>query len=535
MGYLFHHLLSDQAHQRPTHSAVAYKSVELSYADLWQQVQLCAQGFKQLDLSRHDRVAVFLPKQPETVISLFAASAAGGCFVPVNPVLKPPQVSHILQDCNARVLISNRSRAQQLLPELIHCHDLRCVVLTDADQLDSDQSLPFQVLPWHTLMQPCSATKQSYCMTDQDLAAILYTSGSTGRPKGVILSHRNLVVGAQSVAGYIGNHDQDRILALLPLSFDAGLSQITTAFASGACCVLLDYLLPNDVLKTVVAQRITGITAVPPLWHQIAGLKWTPDAATSIRYFANTGGHMNQALLQQLRDCFPEAKPFLMYGLTEAFRSTYLPPEDVVRKPGSIGKAIPNAEVLVLREDGSECQANEVGELVHRGPLVSQGYWNDPQRTAERFKPIPKVTEGEVFDELAVWSGDSVKRDDEGYLYFVGRRDEMIKTSGYRVSPSEIEEIAYGCAEVEDAVALGLAHPTLGQGILLLVSSSTGSQALQAELLQRCRSELPNFMVPQAIRIHAEPLPRNPNGKFDRTRLSTDYSNQFSPADGSDT
>ncbi|MFT5721554.1 MAG: acyl-CoA synthetase (AMP-forming)/AMP-acid ligase II [Motiliproteus sp.] len=267
----------------------------------------------------------------------------------------------------------------------------------------------------------------------------------------------------------------------------------------------------------------------------MANLSWTPEAAQSIRYFANTGGHMPQSLLDKLRGTFTRAQPFLMYGLTEAFRSTYLPPADVDRKPGSIGKAIPNAEVLVLRDDGSECLANEIGELVHRGPLVSLGYWNDRARTAERFKPLPPRASGLVFEELAVWSGDSARRDDEGYLYFVGRQDEMIKTSGYRVSPTEIEEIAYRSGEVEEAVALGIAHPTLGQAIVLLASNHSKDQSrvqaeLSASLLQHCRRELPSFMVPQAIISSDQPLPRNPNGKFDRKLLAERYGDHFRPA-----
>ncbi len=538
MRYLLHHLISTQADIRPDHQALVHKQTALSYASLWRQTQQLAAGLLSLDLCRQERVALYLPKQIEAVTSLFATSLAGGCLVPVNPVLKPPQVRHILSDCNARILITNRARAEQLLAELHHAHDLRWLILVDGGELQQPLPAACRLIDWNTLTTASNSSQFNLCpiaaMTDNDMAAILYTSGSTGKPKGVVLSHRNLMVGAESVAAYIGNHDQDRILALLPLSFDAGLSQVTTAFASGACCVLLDYLLPNDVLKQVLSHRITGITAVPPLWHQIINLQWTPAAAASIQYFANTGGHMPQSLLDRLRATFANAKPFLMYGLTEAFRSTYLPPEDIDRKPGSIGKAIPNAEVLILREDGSECLPNEVGELVHRGPLVSLGYWNDTQGTAARFRPVPQRVGGLAFDDRAVWSGDSAKRDDGGYLYFVGRRDEMIKTSGYRVSPSEIEEIAYNSGLVADAVALGIAHPTLGQAVLLLVNATdnltNNSYAeLTDTLLQHCRTDLPNFMVPLQVLAHAQPLPRNPNGKFDRRRLSQQYSGLFTP------
>jgi acyl-CoA ligase (AMP-forming) (exosortase A-associated) len=527
MHYLLHHLIETRANQAPEQPALSHKQEQLCYGELSTRVQQVAGGLRELGLQRHERVAIYLPKQLETVVSLFAATLAGGVFVPVNPVLKPLQVQHILNDCNVRILITCHARLQQLAPSLASLRDLKQVVLVD-DDLPSGP-VPCSVVAWHQLRDAPACTAPTGSVTDGDMAAILYTSGSTGKPKGVVLSHRNLMVGAQSVSGYLGNRRDDRILAVLPLSFDAGLSQITTAFEAGACCYLMDYLLPNDVRRQVARHRISGITAVPPLWNQIASLNWNEETASSVRYFANTGGHMPRSLLARLRTLFPCAQPFLMYGLTEAFRSTYLPPDQIDLKPGSIGKAIPNAEVLVLREDGTPCQPHEPGELVHRGPLVSQGYWNDPEKTRERFKPVPGQAEGLVFKELAVWSGDTVTRDEEGYLYFVGRRDDMIKTSGYRVSPNEVEEVAYQSGLIRDAVAIGSPHMTLGQAILLIVTvpATTDSTASTlGALLQRCREQLPNFMVPLKCILEAE-LPRNPNGKIDRRLLAERYADFF--------
>jgi acyl-CoA ligase (AMP-forming) (exosortase A-associated) len=527
MHYLLHHLIETRANQAPEQPALFHKQEQLCYGELSTRVQQVAGGLRELGLQRHERVAIYLPKQLETVVSLFAATLAGGVFVPVNPVLKPLQVQHILNDCNVRILITCHARLQQLAPSLASLRDLKQVVLVDGD-LPSGP-VPCSVVAWHQLRDAPACTAPTGSVTDGDMAAILYTSGSTGKPKGVVLSHRNLMVGAQSVSGYLGNRRDDRILAVLPLSFDAGLSQITTAFEAGACCYLMDYLLPNDVRRQVARHRISGITAVPPLWNQIASLNWNEETASSVRYFANTGGHMPRSLLARLRTLFPCAQPFLMYGLTEAFRSTYLPPDQIDLKPGSIGKAIPNAEVLVLREDGTPCQPHEPGELVHRGPLVSQGYWNDPEKTRERFKPVPGQAEGLVFKELAVWSGDTVTRDEEGYLYFVGRRDDMIKTSGYRVSPNEVEEVAYQSGLIRDAVAIGSPHMTLGQAILLIVTvpATTDSTASTlGALLQRCREQLPNLMVPLKCILEAE-LPRNPNGKIDRRLLAERYADFF--------
>jgi len=309
----------------------------------------------------------------------------------------------------------------------------------------------------------------------------------------------------------------------LPLSFDAGLSQVLTAFRVGACCVLMNYLLPREVPRICAREGITGLTCIPPLWFQLIDLDWPKEASQTLRYFANTGGHLPRPALMRLREIFPAAAPYLMYGLTEAFRSTYLDPQEVDRRPDSIGKAIPNAEILVVREDGTPAAPGEEGELVHRGPLVALGYWNDPERTAERFRPAPSQPTGLPLPEIAVWSGDLVRRDDEGFLYFVGRRDDMIKTSGYRVSPTEIEEVVFASGLVEEAAAIGLPHATLGQSITLLVKPKNGTAADKEALLAVCRQRLPAYMLPHRIEERAD-LYRNPNGKIDRKRHARELS-----------
>jgi acyl-CoA synthetase (AMP-forming)/AMP-acid ligase II len=276
------------------------------------------------------------------------------------------------------------------------------------------------------------------------------------------------------------------------------------------------------VVNALARYRVTGLTAVPPLYIQLAQLEWPTGIAEHLRYFANTGGRMPRETLEALRRHLPGARPFLMYGLTEAFRSTYLPPEEVDRRPDSIGKAIPNAEILVLREDGTPCAPNEPGELVHRGALVGMGYWNDPEKTAERYKPLPAHAGGReagvVLPEIAVFSGDAVRMDEEGFLYFIGRRDEMIKTSGYRVSPTEVEEILYSTRLVGECAAFGVEHPTLGQAIHVVANGPAGGEPDVEALLAECRRRMPAYMVPAKIEARAEPLPRNPNGKIDPPR-----------------
>lgn len=528
--HLLHELPRQAASLRPEASALTDGARHAGYGEIAGQIEACASGLVGLGLQRSERVGIWLEKRLETVVASFGAPAAGAVFVPMNPLLKPEQVVYIARDCNVRVLVTSPERWALLAPTLATadgtCPDLQHVVLTTRPAPAAPAPVGLALHAWDELLAAPAAA--GHRVIDTDLAAILYTSGSTGRPKGVVLSHRNMVAGAKSVASYLGNHAGDTLLAALPLSFDAGFSQLTTAFHSGARVVLLNYLLPRDVLKAMAREQVTGLTAVPPLYIQLTQLEWPEAINEHLRYFANTGGRMPRETLDALRARVPKAKPFLMYGLTEAFRSTYLPPEEVDRRPDSIGKAIPNAEILVLREDGSECGPDEPGELVHRGALVGQGYWNDPEKTAERYKPLPAGLGGRVaglvLPEMAVFSGDTVRRDAEGYLYFVGRRDEMIKTSGYRVSPTEVEEILYATRLVGECAAFGVDHATLGQAIQVIATPPAGAAELDLpSLLAECRKHMPAYMVPAGVEALPGPLPRNPNGKIDRKALATEW------------
>jgi acyl-CoA ligase (AMP-forming) (exosortase A-associated) len=453
----------------------------------------------------------------------FGAARAGMAFVPVNPLLKPEQVGHILRDCNVRALVTTHDRLDYVGPTLAECPDLRHVIVVGGATTCAPTGK--HALAWSELV--AAGPSHTHRVIDTDLVAILYTSGSTGKPKGVMLSHRNMVAGAKSVASYLDTRASDTILSALPLSFGAGFSQLTTAFHVGARVVLLNYLVPRDVLDALAKEHVTGLTAVPPLWIQLAQLRWPDGVASNLRYIANTGGRMPRETLAQLRAQLPDTKPFLMYGLTEAFRSTYLPPSEVDRRPDSIGKAIPNAEILVLRPDGTPCRPDEPGELVHRGALVGMGYWNDPEKTAERYKPLPVGVGGReagmVLPELAVFSGDTVKMDADGFIYFIGRRDEMIKTSGYRVSPTEIEDAIYATKLVGEVAAFGTAHPTLGQAIVVVATPPVSGALDAAQLAAECRKRLPAYMVPAAIEVRDGPLPRNPNGKIDRKSLAAAF------------
>jgi acyl-CoA ligase (AMP-forming) (exosortase A-associated) len=527
---LLHELILTAADRAADAPALTSGSTTVPYGDLAADVQAFASGLMSLGLLRGDRVGIYLEKRVETVVASFGVAAAGMVFVPMNPLLKAEQVGYIASDCGVRVLVTSPERLALLGPLIAALPSLRTVVVV------GDAAAPAascEVLMWSNLLS--ASARAGHRVIDTDTLSILYTSGSTGRPKGVVLSHRNMVAGAKSVASYLGNHAGDTLLAALPLSFDAGFSQLTTAFHAGARVVLLNYLLPRDVLKALEREKVTGLTAVPPLYLQLTTLEWPAAINEHLRYFANTGGRMPRETLNALRQRLPRAQPFLMYGLTEAFRSTYLPPDEVDRRPDSIGKAIPNAEILVLREDGTECAPEEPGELVHRGALVGQGYWGDAEKTAERYKLLPPGVGGRdaglQLPEFAVFSGDTVRRDAQGFLYFIGRRDEMMKTSGYRVSPTEVEEVLYATQMVGECVAFGTEHATLGQAIQVIATAPDGSAKLDvAALLAACKQRMPAYMVPAGVEPVAGPLPRNPNGKIDRKALSANWHERQSAA-----
>jgi len=523
MAHLLHHLILRSAERDAGAAALTFVDQTLSYADLAALVDRVATGLLDLGIKRGERVAFYLDKRFQTAATAFGAAKAGAVFVPINPLLKGEQVGYILRDCNVRTVVTSSERLDAVASALADCPDLRHVVTLGAAV---DDNLPGKALvQWPEFVN--RRGHQGHRVIDTDMVAILYTSGSTGKPKGVVLSHRNMVMGAKSVASYLENTTSDTILAALPLSFDAGFSQLTTGFHAGARVVLLNYLVPRDVLNALESEKVTGLTGVPPLWIQLSQLAWPATIAQHLRYIANTGGRMPGETLMQLRNRLPRTKPFLMYGLTEAFRSTFLPPSEVDQRPDSIGKAIPNAEILVLRPDGTHCAPNEPGELVHRGALVGMGYWNDPEKTAERYKPLPIGVGGReggiVLPEMAVFSGDIVQMDDEGFLYFIGRNDEMIKTSGYRVSPTEVEEALYATKLVGEVAAFGVADAALGQ-VIVVIATPPADSALDSEaLLAECRKHLPAYMVPTRIDVQPGPLPRNPNGKIDRKTLSTQY------------
>jgi acyl-CoA ligase (AMP-forming) (exosortase A-associated) len=477
--------------------ALVLRDRTLSHEELNARVGSLAKWLKSRVCEPGARVATWLPKTEIACLMPLAAVRAGLVHVPINPLLKRAQVAHILGDSGAAMLIANKGRLDTLAPGDAGCAAVEEPVVW-AEVAAQGGELP-----------PSDAASDS-------LAAILYTSGSTGRPKGVMLSQANLWLGAVSVAHYLKITPTDRVLAVLPLAFDYGQNQLLSTWFAGGSVVPLDYLTPRDVAKAVEKHGVTTIAAVPPLWLQLVELDWPEGAAASLKRLTNSGGALSLSLVRALRAKFPQADLYPMYGLTEAFRSTYLDPAMVDEHPTSMGRAIPFAEVLVVNDLGQEAAADEEGELVHTGPLVAQGYWQDAERTAERFKPAPAFSK---LGGMAVWSGDRVKRDAAGLLHFVGRRDAMIKTSGNRVSPQEVEEAAVATGIVAEAVALGLPDPQLGQAIHLVARPAP--DAARDDLIPALTRALPNFMVPRHVHWR-DVMPTSANGKLDRVALAAE-------------
>jgi acyl-CoA ligase (AMP-forming) (exosortase A-associated) len=536
---LLHQLVSEQSKKTPKAIAITYKSESFSYKEIDHKVNLISQSLIHLGIKTSQRIGIYLPKRIETVNSFFAISRLGAIFVPINPILKAQQVQHILKDCNVRLLITSYERLQSIKSIIPLCPDLEFIILIDKAKVIEQFTITTYFLEDLLKLDFLdSKGKQNRNKTlDSDAVAILYTSGSTGKPKGVVLSHRNLMLGAQSVSLYLKNTAKDSLLAVLPFSFDYGLSQLFSAFYVGGRVILMDYLFPQDILRAIANYQITGIAGVPSLWNQLANLDWDKNCANanSLRYISNSGGSLSLETLNKLRKILPHVEPYLMYGLTEAFRSTYVPPEKLDNHKQSIGIAIPNAQVRVLRQDGSECDINEPGELVHLGELVAQGYWNAPEKTAKRFRSYTEPNSNKL-PQRAVWSGDTVYRAQDGYLYFIGRKDDMIKTSGYRVSPSEIEDVLYKSKLVNDVVAIGIPHSALGQAIIVIVTL-LGHKKSKSEVLNEsevgtkiiidyCKKHLANYMIPKRIIIRSS-LPLNQNGKINREFLANEYKNIF--------
>lgn len=482
----------------------------ITYAALAEMADDLATGLRNRGVQPGDRVIVHLRKSIDEVAAMLAVWRLGAVVVNVNHQWTVEQLLFVAEDCRATAAIlpapvARALSARDLPPSLAH-------ILVRGGAVPSDPR--FAAWPTDT------DAAEGFTPPASDpgaLCAIIYTSGSTGKPKGVMLTHRNIRIGAISVAEYLHLDATDRLLSVLPYSFDAGLNQLTTMLLVGGVVVHQAVTLPAEVIRTAQRHGVTGIAGVPPLWSMV--VRYLADAPTdlpALRRITNTGGKITPDILDLMPTVFPGADIYLMYGLTEAFRSTYLPPDRFHDKKGSIGRAVPHADIHVVKPGIGPAGPGEQGELVHAGPLVSLGYWERPEATAERIRPCPELA-ALIGDSPVVWSGDLVRVDQDGDLWFVGRMDDMIKTMGFRLSPTEVEDAAARTGLVIEAVAFANDHPELGQAVQLACVLQSPSDA--ATLRAACRKVMAPYMVPQSFYAWPGPMPRTASGKLDRPAI----------------
>lgn len=455
-------------------------------------------------LQKQDRVVIYLENSVESVVSLFGALKASGVFVIIHPQVKAKKVQYILNDCQAKILITDARRLKEISRIILHCSHLTTILVTD----EHDHNNPLLVSFNDALQYPTFCPRNN-CI-DIDLASLIYTSGSTGNPKGVMLTHRNMTSAANSIITYLQNTSQDIILNCLPLSFDYGLYQILMAMKFGGTVLLeKSFLYPYQIIDLIVKEKVTGFPLVPAIAAILLKMK-NLDACdfSKLRYITSTAQTLPVKHIVQLQRTFPKTKIYSMYGLTECKRATYLPPEELLKRPTSVGKAIPNTEAYLVNEIGERItNPGEIGELVVRGANVMKGYWNRPEETAKKLKSGPYPGEKILF------TGDLFKMDDENYLYFVARKDNMIKTAGELVSPKEVENVLYEMDDVLEAGAIGLPDEIVGQAIKAVVSLKEGSPVVEKDILLHCSKHLEKFMIPKYVEIHQQ-LPKTPSGKI---------------------
>jgi acyl-CoA ligase (AMP-forming) (exosortase A-associated) len=506
-SFTVYDLLAKNLSNNADHPAIILADTVIDYGQLVQLVDNTATWLKKQGVQRGDRIGIHLPKSIEEIVATFAIARVGAVFVNINYQWTLHQLEYIIDDCGIRLLFTDHYRFQKIKSSPLFDRLKHVLVKGNVES-------GTKVTQWSDV--PVATYTSEEKPIDVDLAALLYTSGSTGKPKGVMLTHAHIVQGARSVACYLKNTSSDRVLGLLPMSFDYGMNQLTTMFLVGGTIVLQPVMMPTEIVKTINSKSITGVAAVPPAWIQIIRyLEEVKVELPSLRYITNSGGKIPPNILNLMMHVFRGTDIYLMYGLTEAFRSSYLPPALFHQKMGAIGKAIPNAELYVVHPEKGLCQSGEEGELVHRGSLISLGYWNNPQATEDKIK-VCEHLRPLLGEEKVLFSGDLVRLDEEGILWFLGRMDSMIKSSGFRISPTEVEDITYKSNLVEDAIAFGVEDELLGQVVHITVSTTHGETVDIAELTQYFRENMPHYMVPVKVHFWQGQMPRNSSGKLDR-------------------
>ena len=506
---LLHQLFEASARRAPDKTALVFDGARHSYAQLDAQAERLAVLLQQRGVKRGDRVASFLDNSVEAVLCLYAALKCGAVFMPINPLTKRDKLAYMLNDSRASALISHPALQTECRPALALNTSVHTVVMAGGGEVPDARHVAFptdaDVLP------PLEIPP----LIDQDLAGIIYTSGSTGDPKGVMLTHLNMVSAARSISTYLGLRESDVIACVLPLAFDYGLYQVLMAFQTGATVVLeRSFAFPVKALEVLARERVTVFPGVPTIFSLLMQLKTLADhPLPSLRLLTNTAAALSETHIRQLRDLFPQATLFSMYGLTECKRVTYLPPDQLDIRPTSVGRGMPNEEVWLVDEDGKRLPNGSVGELVIRGSNVMRGYWEKPQETAKRLKPGP------IPGELILHSGDIFRTDSEGYLYFVSRTDDVIKSRGEKVSPREVEDVLYSLEGVYEAAVIGVPDALLGEAVKAFVSLRPGFSYTERDVIRYCLSKLESFMAPKHVEFVAS-LPKTDTGKIKKTGLN---------------
>lgn len=516
------HLLYDAAQRSPDHVAVVDRGVASSYGDLWRLAASFAEALRAAGVEPGDRVAIFLERNADAAAAYFGVLVVGAIAVIVNETARPRQLEYTLSHSGARLLITSaqllarQPRQLRTAVQIIDAASVGLVRDVGAGGVDLPAGAARDVVAAVRAIEPLARESM-------DIAQIIYTSGSTGQPKGVMVTHGNLRSAVEAVTSYLGLGADDRTAGLLPFSSVYGMNQLLCSIHRAGTLVLSASPLPQQLIDILRQEEVTVLAGVPPLWMQLLGNAGFTKPIESLRILQNAGGHLPEPAVRQLRLCQPQARLFLQYGMTEVIRSTYLPPEEVDRRPTSMGRAIPGAEVLVLRDDRTPCLPGEIGELVHRGPTVTLGYWNDPEMTARVFQCGPgrdsetaEINRVGPSGERMVFSGDLVRRDEEGFLYFVGRRDRMIKTLGYRVGPDEVSDIIHASGEVAEVVVVSEPDEQRGERIVAYVVLRQGGSLKR--LAEYCGTEMPRYMQPARFEVR-DALPRTSSGKHDVNAL----------------
>jgi long-chain acyl-CoA synthetase len=512
IAILVRDFLENNADRLPDKIALVCDGRRLTYKQIDEMADRLAQAMIQQGVQRGDRVAVYLNNSVDAVIGIFAALKTGAAFVTVNPTTKRDKLAYILNNCRACGLLIDARRQSMLGELLLDVPWLKFAVLCGGSTIEEDMGSE-AVLTFDAIQASYPSERPTRTNIDLDLACLIYTSGTTGDPKGVMSDHSNVVFAASSIISYLENWESDIVINVLPLSFDYGLYQLLMVFKFGGTLVLeRSFTYPAQVLNLMVREHVTGFPGVPTIYAILLQMDLSVFDLSSLRYLTNTAAALPPSHILQLRDKFPWAKLYSMYGLTETKRTLYLPPEQLNTRPGSVGIAIPGTEVWLEDEEGNKLGSGEIGELVVRGRHVMRGYWEAPQATAQRYRPGP------IPGERLCYTGDLFRSDEEGYLYFVGRKDDIIKSRGEKVAPKEVENILYAIPGVLEAAVIGVPDPVLGQAVKAILVVE-GDQLSEVQVLAYCRSNLEDFMVPKSIEFRSE-LPKTDSGKIKKTDLT---------------